>query len=211
MFRDTPRERVAALARQALATHARAGSAIVGRGERVPGLMVVADGLAKLALKGGSERVLRFVGAGETFGEAALFLGQPLLIDAVAVTDTSLLIVPAAPLLALFDREPRFAHELLATLCQRLQAMVADFESATLHDAGERLAAYLGSLGEETVCLPAPKAVIASRLGMTKETLSRLLRTFMDQGLIKVAKREIRILDPARLSAAARSSASSRA
>lgn len=211
MFRGTPRERVAALARQSLAAQAPAGSAIVCRGERVPGLMVVVEGLAKLALKGDSERVLRFVGPGETFGEAALVLGQPLPIDAVAVADTSLVVVPAAPLLALFDRDRSFARELLATLCRRLQAMVADFESATQHDAGERLAAYLGSLGEEFVCLPAPKAVIASRLGMTKETLSRLLRTFMDQGLIKVAKREIRILDPARLSAAARSSASSRA
>jgi CRP/FNR family transcriptional regulator, dissimilatory nitrate respiration regulator len=204
MLRGTPRERVGALARQALATHARAGAPIVRRGERVPGLMVVIEGLAKLALKGESERVLRFVGPGETFGEAALLLGEPLPIDAVAVTDTALIVVPAAPLLALFDRDRRFARELLATLCRRLQAMVADFESVTLHDAGERLAAYLGSLGAETVCLPAPKAMIASRLGMTKETLSRLLRTFMDQGLISVAKREITLLDRARLSALAR-------
>jgi CRP-like cAMP-binding protein len=210
MFRGTPRERVAALARHALARQASAGSAIVRRGERVPGLMVVREGLAKLVLKGESERVLGLVGGGETFGEAALFLGEPLPIDAVAVTDTSLLVVPPGLLLALFDREPRFARQLLATLCQRLQAMVADFESATLHDAGERLAAYLGSLGDETVCLPAPKALIASRLGMTKETLSRLLRAFMDQGLISVAKREIKLLDRARLSAAARSSAWSR-
>lgn len=210
MFRGTPRERVAALARHALARQASAGSAIVRRGERVPGLMVVREGLAKLVLKGESERVLRLVGGGETFGEAALFLGEPLPIDAVAVTDTSLLIVPPGLLLALFDRDPRFARQLLATLCQRLQAMVADFESATLHDAGERLAAYLSSHGDETVCLPAPKALIASRLGMTKETLSRLLRAFMDQGLISVAKREIKLLDRARLSAAARSSAWSR-
>jgi len=210
MFRGTPRRRIATLARHAQARHAPAGSAIVRRGERVPGLMVVREGLAKLVLKGESERVLGLVGGGETFGEAALFLGEPLPIDAVAVTDTSLLVVPPGLLLALFDREPRFARQLLATLCQRLQAMVADFESATLHDAGERLAAYLGSLGDETVCLPAPKALIASRLGMTKETLSRLLRAFMDQGLISVAKREIKLLDRARLSAAARSSAWSR-
>jgi CRP-like cAMP-binding protein len=204
MFRGTPRERVAALARQSLAAHAPAGSAIVCRDEHVPGLMVVVEGLAKLALKGGSERVLRFVGPGETFGEAALVLGQPLPIDAVAVTDTSLVVVPAAPLLALFDRDRPFARELLATLCRRLQAMVADFESATQHDAGERLAAYLGSLGLNTICLPAPKALIASRLGMTKETLSRLLRSFIDQGLISVAKREVKLLDRARLSALAR-------
>jgi CRP-like cAMP-binding protein len=210
MFRGTPRTQLVELARRAVARQASAGSTIVHRGERVPGLMVVRSGLVKLSLKGESERVLRLAGPGETFGEAALFLEQPLPVDVTAVADTALLIVPAEPLLSLFDRDPRFARRLLASVCQRLQAMVADFEAATVHGAGERLAAYIGSLGKDTACLPAPKAVIASRLGMTKETLSRLLRAFMDQGLISVAKREIKVLDRARLSAAARSSAWSR-
>ncbi len=154
--------------------------------------------------------MLRLVGPADSFAEAPLVLDEPLQADVTAVTDTALVVVPAEPLLALFNRDPRFARGLLVALCRRLQSLVADFEAATVHDAGERLAAYLNSLGKDTACLPAPKAVIASRLGMTKETLSRLLRTFMDQGLIEVAKREIRILDRARLSAAARSSASSR-
>lgn len=210
MFRSTPRAQLAELARGALARQAPAGSVVARRGERVPGLMVVRHGLVKLSLKGESERVLRLVGARDTFGEAPLFLDQPLQVDVTAVTDTALVIVPAEPLLSLFDRDPRFARRLLACVCQRLQTMVADFEAATVHGAGERLAAYIGSLGKDTACLPAPKAVIASRLGMTKETLSRLLRTFMDQGLISVSKREIRVLDRARLSAVAQASASSR-
>lgn len=210
MFRSTPRALLAELTRGALARQAPAGSAIARRGERVPGLMVVQHGLVKLSLKGESERVLRLVGAGETFGEAPLFLDQALQVDVTAVTDTALLIVPAEPLLSLFDRDPRFARGLLASVCQRLQTMVADFEAASVHGAGERLAGYIGSLGKDTACLPAPKAVIASRLGMTKETLSRLLRTFIDQGLISVTKREIRVLDRARLSAVAQASASSR-
>lgn len=209
MFRRTPRPQLAELARQALARQARPGSAVARRGERLPGLMVVRYGLVKLSLKGDSERVLRLVGAGETFGEAALFLEQPLPVDVIAVADTALLIVPAAPLLALFDSDPRFARGLLASLCQRLHMMVADFEAATVHGARERLAAYIGSLAAPgpapaTAQLPAPKSVIASRLGMTKETLSRLLRAFMDEGLIAVAKREIRLLDRTRLTAAAR-------
>lgn len=204
MFRGTPRAHLAELARRATEQQAPAGTAIVRRGERLAGLMVVRYGLVKLALQGDSGRVLRLVGAGESFGEAALFLDQPFPVDATAVTDTALLAVPAAPLLDLFERDSRFARALLTGVCQRFEAMVAEFESLTVHGAGERLAAYLGSLGAETVCLPAPKALIASRLGMTKETLSRLLRAFMDQGLISVAKREIRVLDRAGLAAAAR-------
>jgi CRP-like cAMP-binding protein len=206
MFRRTARPQLAELARRSSARLVAAGEPIVRRGERVPGLMVVRYGLAKLAVTGDSERVIRLVGPGETFGEAALFLAQPLPVDVAAVADTSLLIVPAAPLLALFDSDPRFARGLLAAVCQRLQLLVADFESATVHGARERLAAYLFSLSGQspgTALLPTAKSVIAARLGMTKETLSRLLRLLSDEGLIAVAGREIRIVDAARLAAAA--------
>jgi CRP-like cAMP-binding protein len=211
MFGGTGRAQLAALARAAEARHAPQGTLVARRGERLPGLMVVRQGLVKLTLGGDAERVLRLAGTGETFGEAALFLDRPLPLDVTAVTDSALLVVPAGPLLALFDRDPRFARGLLASVCQRLQALVADFEAATAHGARERLAAYLGSLGGDTAWLPAPKGVIASRLGMTKETLSRLLRAFIDEGLIAVANREVRLLDRARLADAARASPSSRA
>jgi CRP-like cAMP-binding protein len=210
MFGRTPRPQLAELARRSQSLQAAPGSVVARRGERLPGLMIVHYGLVKIALKGDAGRVMRLVGAGETFGEAALFLDQPLPVEVTAVADTALLIVPAQPLLALFDQDPRFARGLLASVCLRLQSIVADFEAATVHGARERLAAYLGSLGEDTAQLPAPKQVIASRLGMTKETLSRLLRAFMQEGLIEVANREVRLLDRARLAALARASTLSR-
>lgn len=171
--------------------------------------MAVAYGLVKLSLRGDSEKVLRLVGPGETFGEAVLFLDKPLPVDVVALADTLLILVPAAPLLALIDSDRGFAREMLASLSQRLHSLVADFEASTVHGARERLAAYLESLGgpgmaRATVVLPAAKTVIAARLGITKETLSRLLREFSRQGLTVVAGRQIMLLDRARLVAIAR-------
>jgi CRP-like cAMP-binding protein len=206
MFRNVARPHLAALAAHAKTRKLDPGSVVARRGERLPGLMVVRYGLVKLSL-GDGERILRLVGHGETFGEAALFLDRPLPVDAAAIAETSLLVVPAAQLLALLEQDASFARGLLASLCQRLQAVVADFEAATVHGARERLAAYLGSLAAPEAAsaqLPAAKSVIASRLGMTKETLSRLLRAFSDEGLIAVRQREIRLLDRERLSAAAR-------
>ncbi|HEX7251196.1 MAG TPA: Crp/Fnr family transcriptional regulator [Burkholderiales bacterium] len=207
MFRRTARGQIAELARRTVSRHVRAGSVIIRRGERVPGLMTVRYGLVKISVHGDSERVIRLVGPGETFGEAALFLEQPLPVDVAALADTALVIVPGEPLLALFDSDPRFARGLLAAVCQRLQAMVADFEAATVHGARARLAAYLRSLAgpaPATARLPAAKSVIAARLGMAKETFSRVLRAFRDEGLVEVAGRDVRILDGARLDAAAR-------
>lgn len=212
MFRRTPRAHVAELARRAHARQYRAGAPILRRGERVPGLMAVRYGLVKIAVRGrvehpDTERVIRLAGAGESFGEAALVLNEALPVDVTALADTALVVVPAEPLLALFEADPRFARGLLATVCSRLQMIVADFEAATVHGARERLAAYLCSLaaaGAGTAQLPTAKSVVAARLGMTKETLSRLLRAFIDEGLVRVAGRQIRVLDPERLVQAAR-------
>lgn len=213
MFARTPRAQLAELASHAFPLQASAGAILAQRGERVPGLMAVRYGLVKLSLRGESEKVLRLVGPGESFGEAVLFLEQPLPVDVSALSDTALFVVPAAPLLELFDCDRRFARSLLAALCQRLHGLVVDFESATMHGARERLAAYLDSLAPvegALVHLPAAKGVIAARLGMTKETLSRLLRSFMDEGLIAVSRRDIELLDRARLrSVAVPASASS--
>ncbi len=50
-----------------------------------------------------------------------------------------------------------------------------------------------------TVSLPVSKATVASRLSLTPEYFSRVLRELEEAGLIEVDKRDIRILDPQRL------------
>ena len=50
----------------------------------------------------------------------------------------------------------------------------------------------------------AANKLVAARLGFSKETMSRLLRRFTDQGLIEPARGKIRILDRERLGAVAR-------
>jgi CRP-like cAMP-binding protein len=218
MFRLLAPEHRLALARAARPLHLRRGETVVRRGERLSSLFAVGYGLLKLALRNdaGDEKVLRLVGPGETFGEAVLFLERPVPVDAIALVDTMLAAVPAAELLALLDADPRFARALLAGMSQRLHALVSDFEAATLHGAAQRCAGYLESLappGAEpcSVRLPATKTVIASRLGMTKETLSRLLRELAQAGLIRVRRREIALLDRPRLQRSCESGATARA
>ena len=53
--------------------------------------------------------------------------------------------------------------------------------------------------GEVTVSLPVSKATLASRLSLTPEYFSRVLRELEEARLIEVDKRDIRILDAARL------------
>jgi len=78
---------------------------------------------------------------------------------------------------------------------------VAELESGRLRSA-QRLAAYLDSIAEPaaephllTARLAVSKTLVAARLGIKKETLSRLLREFASDGLIEVSGRTIAIRD----------------
>jgi CRP-like cAMP-binding protein len=209
LFQQVQRAHLDEILRHARTLYFRRGQLIARRGEPAPGLFAVAYGMVKLALRGEghAERVLRLVGPSQTFGEAVLFLEQPLPLDAIAVLDSRLVLVPAAPLIALTERDARFTRSLVASMAQRMHALVCDFEAATLHGATGRLAAYLDAHcapGEARLHLPAAKKLIAARLGMTKETLSRSLHELAAAGLVEVAGREVALLDRAGLARAAR-------
>lgn len=208
LFRQATPQHLAELARHARAQHMRRGAPIYRRGEHLHGLFAVAFGLVKLSLRPscGTEKVYRLVGAGQTFGEPPVFLERPSPVDAAALADTMLVIIPAPAVHSLIERDASFARSLVASLSERVELLVADVESSALYGAPQRVAAYLNSLADPgdgqasaTVRLAATKTVIASMLGVTKETFSRLLRELADQGLIAVAKREITLLDRPRL------------
>jgi CRP-like cAMP-binding protein len=91
---------------------------------------------------------------------------------------------------------------------RRLHRLVQDVEAYALQNGMQRLIGYLlrdvemdAARGQNTltVCLPASKATIASRLSLTPEYFSRVLHELEAQQLITIDRREIRILDVQKL------------
>jgi CRP/FNR family transcriptional regulator, dissimilatory nitrate respiration regulator len=210
LFSEISRSQLAAVARHCWTLSARRGDTLVSRGERLAGVYALAYGSVKLALRGADneERVLRLVGAGQTFGEAASVLGRCSGYEALALVDSRLIVIPSAAILGLIDRDPRFARSMVKRLAERTFDLLAELETATMRRGAQRLASYLDSLAEPAagasscaVQLPVSKTLVAARLGVKKETLSRLLRQFTDHGVITVSRREIAILDRQRLAA----------
>jgi CRP/FNR family transcriptional regulator, dissimilatory nitrate respiration regulator len=188
------------------------GASLLQAGKHPPGVFAVAYGAVKLALRsnGAGERLVRVVVAKQTFGEASALLGRPTPYDAVAIADAKLVVIPTAPLLALLEREMAFAKALVTSFAEQHLHLYAEIGSATLQRGGERLARYLDGLigngGNGDACtveLPLSKTLVAARLGMKKETLSRLLRQLADAGVIAVSRRSVLIRDRERLQAAA--------
>jgi CRP/FNR family transcriptional regulator, dissimilatory nitrate respiration regulator len=205
IFRDVAPADLGPLLKQCWVMTAPRGTTIVERDARLPGTFGLAYGSVKLSLRGqdGEQRVLQLVTAGHTFGEEQALLGRPGHGEAIALADSKLVVMPAIAIFNLMEREPRFARAVVLLLAERTLEMLAEVESAMLRGA-QRLASYLGALagspevngnGGTVVRLPVSKTLVAARLGVKKETLSRLLRQFAAEGVIEVSRREISILD----------------
>jgi CRP/FNR family transcriptional regulator, dissimilatory nitrate respiration regulator len=173
---------------------------------------VVVVGQVKLFVlsPGGQEKVVGLIAPGQSFAEAIMFTDRPYILSAQALADTLLLEVSKRAVLAEIERDHRFALRMLAGMSRRLHALVHDVEAYALHSGAQRVIGFL--LREEadagrasgadarTVSLPVSKATIASLLSLTPEYFSRVLHDLEAQGLIEIDRRDIRILDPKRLS-----------
>lgn len=213
MFRHVAPAQLRKLARRAELRRGAKDSLLYARGDPATGCYALVRGLVKLLLRapGGAEKVLRLVGPGETFAESAIFDLQPQPVDACVLADSELVFLPAQALYHLLDHDRAFARTLLAGLSGRIHMLIADIEAYSLSSGTQRVAAFLHALADPSapaparVRLPANKTVIASRLGITKETFSRLLHELIAQGLVQVSRRDILLCDPPRLAELARS------
>lgn len=207
LFERIPPALLAGVAKQCWALPAQRGTKFARRGARLPGVLALAYGSVKLALEkeAGAERVFRLVLPGQTFGLSSALLGEVCLYDATALAESKLVVIPSSSIFDLIDRDPRFAREVVLALARRQLELLANIESTTGQHGERRLARYLqalanGSPGPCTVTLPVTKTLVAASLGIKKETLSRLFRALSEQGLIRVERREIALLDRERLS-----------
>jgi CRP-like cAMP-binding protein len=90
------------------------------------------------------------------------------------------------------------ARKMLAGLSRRLYSLMGDVEAYTLHTGAQRLIAFLlrewrGEEGQP-FRIETSKAVVASRLNLTPEHFSRILRDLSDRKLLRVRGREFTIL-----------------
>jgi len=181
------------------------GEVIFKQGDPCLGFHAIVYGRVKLLLTSpvGDEKVVRLISPGGTFGEALMFMDKPYIVSAQALEDTMLLHVGKAALFAELDRCPQLARKMIASLSQRLQSLMGDVEAYSLRSGTQRVIGYLlkGDDQEslQKIRLATSKSVIASRLNLTPEHFSRILRELSDDGLIQVKGREVTILDMKRL------------
>lgn len=181
------------------------GSLLFRQDEPATHFYVILVGWVKLFRGGseGQESVVHVFTRGESFAEAAIFAGRLYPVSATVADTSRLLAVPAEPFLRVIESEPAVARNMLAAMSRHLRQLVTRLEQLQAHSAPERVATFLVGIAPEAsgaveLRLPIDKALIAARLGMQPETLSRAFARLRKEG-IEVYGDRIHVPDMERL------------
>lgn len=184
------------------------GEVLFHRGDEADSFYFLDVGLIELNLISatGEKKVLEVVSPGRTFAEAIAFMKeQKYPVTAEALADSMLCQIPIRGYIDLVYANPDACMRLLSDVCRHLHARVREIENLTVQNARSRLTSYLldhiveTNDDEATVRLELPRHVIASRLSIQPETLSRLLRGMVDEGVLTIEDRVIFVHSLARL------------
>ncbi|MEJ2672752.1 MAG: Crp/Fnr family transcriptional regulator [Deltaproteobacteria bacterium] len=215
LFSGLPEPDLAPLARMSVRKNFPRGATIFGEGKEALGFYILICGQIKLVKSSpdGKEYIIRLVGEGETFAEAAVFGEIPYPVTAITLEDCQTLFFPKAPFLNHLAATPALARNMLATLSRLLLHLTRQLEDLSLKEVSARLARYIlercrnthGEINKGLYCeLPTTKTQLAAYLGTISETLSRTLSRFKSLGLIEMDKGKITIIDPVALQKIAR-------
>jgi CRP-like cAMP-binding protein len=217
LFKELSAEQRSRIAERTRPLRVSRGETLFRRGDPAAGTYIVAYGQVKLSFVSptGVEKVIEILDQGQSFGEAVMFLEVPHVVTAQTLADSLLLLVPKEAVFEGIERDPGFARRMLAGLSRRLHQLVADVESYSTRSGTERLIGFLlhdcgleaphekaaadAPAGPVDIELPVAKGIIASRLNLTQEHLSRILHDLSALGLIEVRGRRVRVIDLERL------------
>lgn len=183
------------------------GQLLFNQGDPANAFYWVAEGVIRLfrASPQGDEKVIELVGANRLFAEATLFMGGRYPVNAVAQTPCRLVAFDSRAFKEWLARDTERCFRMMAGMSARLHKLVNEIDRLTLMKGADRLLQYLldhsdpDETGRQRVEWEAPKQVIASRIGVKPETLSRLLHKLTDQGCIELQGQVLYIRDAERL------------
>ena len=156
------------------------GTILFMQGDRADRFYVVLEGWVRLVrhTPDGNEVTVAVFGEGESLAEAAVLELATFPVEGQVVAPSRLLGVPGTSFRARLRENPDLCFNIMATLSRRLLFFLQRIEQLSTHSTLERTALFLLRLAREEqgraiVDLPLDKALIAARLGMQPETLSR--------------------------------------
>ena len=166
------------------------GATVFMHGERATAIYIVAEGWVKLyrIAPNGTEAVVGVFTRGRSIGEAVALRSVGYPVSAEAASFSRLIRIDAADFLRAIREEPEMAIAIISATFMHLHALVAQLEALNARTGAQRVAEFLLELvdceaGSCSVRLPYDKVLVAGRLGMKPESLSRAFNKLKPLGV----------------------------
>jgi CRP/FNR family cyclic AMP-dependent transcriptional regulator len=208
LFGGLDGEGLASLARGMRIRRFRRSETIFHVGDPGDALFIVMAGSTKITLPAdsGDEAILATLRPGDFFGELALLDGAPRSATAVAIEPTETYILPRDRFREMISSEPVMRETLLATLAAEVRRLTHHVEELHFLDITGRLASRLGRLAAESganrladgsirLAGPLTQGDLAAMIGCTRQSVNKLLGMFSDDGLIRLERDRIIVVD----------------
>lgn len=197
------RQRLASVARLHQFTR---GETIFSEGSTSDCLCVIVTGRAKISkmTAAGKDVILEIFGAGDPLGAAAAYEGRPYPASAIAIEDTTVVLVPRQSFFALLEQHPSLVRGLLAGLTLRLVELtnrVAELTGGRIEPRFARLFLKLaqeqGRPGHGGLFIPVAlsRQELADLTGTTIETCIRIMSRWGKQDIVRTEKDGFVLLD----------------
>jgi len=169
-------------------------------------MYIIRDGLVKIERRErwGKVKTLALLGAGECFGEMAIFGEGIRSATARVLEDSDMLVIDRESFMDVLQRNAQVAFNMIRVLCRRLAAADTQITDIAFKNVNGRVASQLLALsdqygvekeGAKTINLTLTHQDIAEMVGTNRESVSRALGAFRREGSIVMRGRKIVVLD----------------
>ncbi len=196
VFRGLKPETVQHIVGAATAVMLRPHEVVMRQDDPATAFFIVIDGWVKISRStpSGDETVIDIMKKGDSFAEPMAFSGGRYIATAEAVDVARVGRIPADHLIRCIRESPDIALAMIASLSLRLHYLVQQLEQLKAQSGVQRVAQFLASLssaerGQCAMALPYDKILIAARLGLTPESLSRAFARLRGVGVTINASR----------------------
>jgi len=179
----------------------KAGEFLFIQGDIADRFYYVIKGTIKLfrSSPAGGEKIIEIVSSESTFAEALMFNDVPSFpVSAQALTPCELISIDSNDFLEMLRESTDTLFLMLGDLTLRLRGLLREIDELSQYSATSRLAAYLLRVmpkGKTSFDLPVNKQVLASRLSITPETFSRIIKQLTQKGILTVSGNQFEILN----------------
>ena len=171
------------------------GSMIILEEEYGDKLFIVQSGTVKITRVNdeGKEVILALLGSSEIFGEMAILDGESRSANVLAQEACSLLVISREDFINILKKNFKVSFALMSELAKKLRKSDLQIEALSLSDAEHRIGVSILNLAEDMGVIRNGKVTIqnlpfqqdiANMAGTSRETVSRVMKTFEDRNLI---------------------------